>query len=485
MEQPHWRPQTGPQHALIKCPIYEILYGGARGGGKTDGVLGKMAALARRYGRHFNALVFRRELPGLDDMIERAHDIFGPTGARWGDQKKQWRFPGGGRLRFRPLERVEDAGKYQGQNISHAAVEEVGEYPDPRPIQRLHGVLRSAHGVPVQLMLTGNPGGPGQHWLKARFVDPYPSGMKVHRGEVAPGLVKERVYIPAKVWDNRIMLASDPDSYIASLHMVGSAALVKAWLDGDWSAVEGQFFDCWDQSKHVIEPFTIPRYWTRFRSFDWGSASPFSVGWWAVSGGDLLDDGRAYPKGALVRYREWYGDIEEQVGVGLKMRNEDIAAGILAREAKDEEIEYSVGDPSIWSNQGGISIGEQFAAAGVIWQPGDNRIAPKRGPMSGWAQLRGRLIGQDDNPMMYFFSTCPDAIRTLPALQHDEIAPERPDEKGEDHAPDEIRYACMTRPWVAPKPAAPPDITEPDSIHSLVLAQERADKRRGGRRKHI
>ena len=40
------------------------------------------------------------------------------------------------------------------------------------------------------------------------------------------------------------------------------------------------FFDCWEAKRHVVAPFAIPPDWLRFRSMDWGSASPFSVGWW-------------------------------------------------------------------------------------------------------------------------------------------------------------------------------------------------------------
>ncbi len=50
--------------------------------------------------------------------------------------------------------------------------------------------------------------------------------------------------------------------------------------------------------------------------------------------------------------------------------------------------------------------------------------------------------------MIYFFSTCTDSIRTLPALQHDPVKAEDVDTEQEDHAPDEIRYACMSRPYV-------------------------------------
>ena len=37
--------------------------------------------------------------------------------------------------------------------------------------------------------------------------------------------------------------------------------------------------------------------------------------------------------------------------------------------------------------------------------------------MGGWDQLRSRLVGDGERPMIYFTSNCRDSIRTLPALQ--------------------------------------------------------------------
>jgi hypothetical protein len=101
-EQIVWCPQIGPQEALVHCPITLVGYGGARGGGKTDGVLGKFAIKQEQLGSDFNAIFFRKELPQADDLIERAKQIYLPLRAHWQDQKKQFTFPSGGRLRFRP-----------------------------------------------------------------------------------------------------------------------------------------------------------------------------------------------------------------------------------------------------------------------------------------------------------------------------------------------------------------------------------------------
>ena len=53
-----WSPQPGAQETLVNCPITLIGFGGARGGGKTDGVLGKMAVDQERLGADFNAIFF-------------------------------------------------------------------------------------------------------------------------------------------------------------------------------------------------------------------------------------------------------------------------------------------------------------------------------------------------------------------------------------------------------------------------------------------
>lgn len=444
-----WAPQPGPQKALVDCPLREVFFGGARGGGKTDGVLGKYAIKAARYGSGFNALFCRRELPMLDDAIARSQEIYGKLGASWNDQKKTWVFPSGGRLRFRPLERVQDADKYQGQNVSDVCIEEAGIYPDPKPIDRMFGILRSAKGVPTQMLLTGNPGGAGQSWIKARYIDPAPAGMKILTRDLGNGSQHRYVFIPSRIRDNRLLLANDPQ-YINNLYLVGGPKLVQAWLDGDWNAVEGAFFDCWSSERHVVRPFEVPQDWLRFRSADWGSAAPFSVGWWAVVGDDhRLPGGRVLPRGCIVRYREWYG--ASGPNVGLKMTAEEVARGIKERESGDK-VTYGVLDPAAFAVDGGPSIAQMMAREGVIFRPADNKRVSQMGALSGWDQMRARMKGDaDGRPMMVVFDTCKDFIRTVPGLQHDADRPEDLDTDGEDHVADEARYGCMSRPYIPRK----------------------------------
>jgi hypothetical protein len=438
-----WEAQEGPQTALISCPVFEVFFGGARGGGKTDGVLGDFLEHADSYGKDAIGLMIRRQRTELVETIERSKAIYTPLGWTYHEQDKMWRAPNGARLRFAYLERDSDAEGYQGHSYTRLYFEEIGNFPSDRPILKLMATLRSGAGVPVGFRATGNPGGPGHQWVRARYIDPAPLGFQLIKDAVS-GL--ERVYIPSRVHDNKFL----GESYVNQLKASGSKELVKAWLEGDWSVIEGAFFDCWDSSKHVVRPFEIPSDWLRFRAADWGSAKPFSVGWWAVVGDDW-DCGRdgergVLPRGAIVRYREWYG--KSAPNTGLKLTAEEVALGVLAKEQPGEKIAYGVIDPADFAVDGGPSIAERMSKVGVTFRRADNKRVAQMGALGGWDQMRQRMKGDGDGrPMIYTFSTCVDSIRTIPALQHDLDKPEDLDTDGEDHAADEWRYACMSRPY--------------------------------------
>ena len=473
-----WAPQQGPQKALIDCPISEIFYGGARGGGKTDGLLGKVGVREERYGQAYNGIFARLELPMLDDAIVRSQDIFGPAGGVYTDHNKTWRLPNGGRLRFRPLERTSDADKYQGQNVTDFLCDEAGLYPDPKPLQRMHGVLRSAQGVKPQMILSGNPGGAGQLWIKQRYIDPYPLGMRVHTEELTYGgqtFENKYVFIPSKLQNNKILLQHDP-GYIARLHLVGSDELVKAWLEGDWSAIEGAFFSDWSLDL-IIEPFSIPAHWQRAVAFDWGSAKPFSVGWYAVVGEDFkLSDGSYLSEGTLVRYREWYGCKRDHLNqsipnTGLKLTAELVGQGILERSPDRDQIKDWLADPSIFIQNGGPSIAERMQ---LPWRGADNRRVGVNGAMGGWDMMRQRMRSRT----LVVFATCRDFIRTVPVLQHDATRAEDLDTDGEDHAADECRYMCMSRPFTRHEPAPVQSIFAKPTLQQML---DMHDRKRYGR----
>jgi hypothetical protein len=478
-----WEPQQGPQTALLECPVFEVFYGGARGGGKTESSIGDWLQHSAMYGENAIGIFFRRKLTQLAEVIARTKQLFPKLGATYNEQQKTWTMANGARLKFAYLERDSDAEEYQGHSYTRVYVEEVTNFPSPAPIDKLRATLRSGAGVPVGMRLTGNPGGAGHNWVKARYITPNPKGYQIitEEMEIEVDGVKQivsldRVFIPSKIADNVLLMRNDP-TYILRLRQSGSEALVKAWLEGNWDIIDGAFFDEWDESLHVLDtrlflPLITPQM-LRYRAFDWGSAKPFSVGWYTLLDRDIEFQDKILPKGALVKYREWYGACGPNKG--LKMTADLVAKGIVERE-KNERVRYGVADPSIFIRDGGPSIGETMAIHRCSWRRADNKRH------AGAEQLRQRLVGYDGMPMLYFLDCCEDSIRTIPTLQHDEKDPEDVDTEAEDHAYDETRYAVMARPWQPlqnkPQVASLPKLPQQMTIDELIKkrARERREK---------
>lgn len=472
-----WEPQPGPQTALLECPVFEVFYGGARGGGKTESSIGDWLEHSGRYGEAAIGIFVRRKFRQLAEVIARTKQLFPKIGAKYNEQKAEWKMANGARLKFVYLERDADAEEYQGHNYTRVYVEEITNFPSPHPINRLRATLRSVSGVPVGMRLTGNPGGPGHNWVKKRYIDPNPRGFQViteSEEVMVDGIPKtvflDRVFIPSKLGDNMLLVRNDP-TYVIRLRQSGSEQLVKAWLEGNWDIVDGAFFDELEEALHARPADTIlaaPPQTIRFRSFDWGSYRPFSVGWWAICDGTWGD----MPSGAIFRYREWYG--AKGPNEGLKMTAREVQDGILEME-KGERIRTAVADPAIFIRNGGPSIAESMFKC--RWRKADN----KRGP--GWEMMRQRITGWDGRPMIYASESCEDFWRTLPILQHDEKDPEDLDTDGEDHVADEVRYACMSRPWrpagPVPKPKSPfPKLPSEMTFSELVAANTRKRKQK-------
>lgn len=575
-----WRAQTGPQLlAIQRHDIEELFYGGAVGGGKTDYLLGDFGQdVYEPWGPYWHGILFRRSYPELEDLIARSQEVY-PSwfpGCRWaGSEQKTWYWPSGATLKMRYLESSTDWMRYWGHAYTWIGWDELPTWPNMDAYIKLKARLRSAHHVPnKRIRATGNPGGPGHSHVKLYFgIDRYPLG-----GEVFGAGGMRRLFVRSRLADNRILLQADP-GYANRLAGLGSPDLVRAWLEGDWSVIAGAFFPEFSD-RHIIEPQTLPAHWTHFRAVDWGSAKPFSVGWYAVASEDfhLIQSGstatggpadgdlyvrkyreawtkelpslpsrihealaqdspavysaaekrqlqelcerlfearqdtqtimqslwgigfsdassrlqqaaqrcvavsqmpsrfassRIVPRGALIKYREWYGMPDGQPNTGLKLTAEEVGHGIIT--CGPESCLYTVLDPSAFAEDGGPSIAERMAKAGVVCSRADNTRVSQRGSMGGWDQLRARLKGEDGRPMIYFFSTCAHTIRTLPALQHDTTKPEDVDTDAEDHAADETRYACMSRPWAMPMRAKAEPPRGARTIQEMVDRHESRD----------
>lgn len=443
------------QLEAFESPANEQLYGGGAGGGKSH--LSRVRLISACLACPGLQAYFFRRL--FDDIIK--NHMEGPNGLRallaplveigvCQIVETEVRFKNGSRLFLCHCQHSSDVYKYQGPEFHILCIEEAGQFEEG-----MVRFLRSRVRVPVEILstfpewwqkrlpavyYTANPGGVGHHFLREWFIDPRPPLALEQVSEEEGGYLRQ--FVPALLGDNPSI---DYARYVAALKGLGSPELVRAYLEGDWSVVTGAYFPEMREKVHGVTPFAVPKHWPKFRSLDWGSARPFAVYWWTVSDGvtEVGEERRIYPRNAMIAYREWYGASTSNVG--LKMHVGEVAAGIKFREM-GETIDYGVIDPACGKEDGGPSILETFRTNEVYFRTADNTR------LSGWQQLRDRLLGEDDKPMIYFFNTCRHAFRTIPALQHDERKPEDLDTDGEDHAADSVRYAVMSRPYTRPKP---------------------------------
>jgi hypothetical protein len=448
----HFTPQPGPQEALLGARwCEEVFFGGARGGGKSWAMLGDYAQDIDTYQDAWKGVFIRQTYPELTQAMEDAYEIFSQTEGRFKAGEKVWEWPNGAKLYFRSLESSRDIKKIQGQGFQWMAFDESTNYPDLSVIKLARGSLRSGKKkVPhKRIRVSGNPGGPGHSAFKTYYIDPCPRGYQPIIDINSRGKKSIRMYIPSRVTDNKILQINDPE-YEDRLSNVGSETQVQMWLEGRWDVVAGAYFDCFSE-KNVIDPFYIPRSWQRLKVFDWGYADPFCCLWFAISDGSIP----SIPKGALVCYRELYGAVKTDEGyTGCRWNDSQIMQAIRDAEAEadDPECYLNIADRRFFdaSRTGnGISLAESsYRTSGIRWKLADDSR------VTGWQQLRSRILASEKGPMMQIFSNCQHLIRVFPLAQHSEINMEDLEFR-EDHPLDCARYASMTR-LIASVPKAIP-----------------------------
>lgn len=258
-----WAPISKPQLLYLTCPALIRLFGGARGGGKSEALIGDFISHVNKNGQYARGLLVRKSTKQLADMLNRMQRVFGKLGAVYNASSKTFTFPSGAQLEIAYLKNEEDAENYHGQEYTWIAVDEAGNFKDLSLIWRLLGSLRSTFVPLCQMTLTANPGGPGHGQLKRRFItnklpntvyfvarNPDVDDINADDAYVSARTLAElpehlraaaitQIYIPATYKDNTKL----PKDYIAKLHNSGPSSIVRAWMNGDWDIeLKGNIF---------------------------------------------------------------------------------------------------------------------------------------------------------------------------------------------------------------------------------------------------
>ena len=123
-----WEPQPGSQQLFLTCQVFEVLYAGSRGFGKTDSLLMDFAQhVGLGFGPEWRGILFRRQQRDLEDVIAKSQKWFPRIypGARFHRAKLTWQFPEGESLLFRHLRTADDYQAYHGHSCPWIALEEL------------------------------------------------------------------------------------------------------------------------------------------------------------------------------------------------------------------------------------------------------------------------------------------------------------------------------------------------------------------------
>ena len=226
----HWQP-TNKQAEALEQIDFEILYGGARGGGKTDA--GMAFLLYDKDHSRYRALVIRKNAGDLNDWISRAKIMYKPTRAEF--VQGEIRFPSGATIVLGHLKDENAYEKYQGHEYHKMLIEELTQIPSEESYLKLISSCRST--IPElrpQVFCTTNPGGRGHKWVRNRF------GLTGNTNRVIrihdEVMDRWRVFIPAKVDDNPHIMENDP-TYVKFLDSLPDG-LREQWRLGSWLDVE-------------------------------------------------------------------------------------------------------------------------------------------------------------------------------------------------------------------------------------------------------
>lgn len=396
-----------------------VLYGGARGGGKSWWLrwLGVVLLLHWHFNRGMKNVRIGLFCDTYPDLVDRQVSKIEVEFPKWLGELREsqahglaFHLPesyGGGIIALRNLDKP---GKYKSAEFAAILVDQLEENTQDK-----FDILRGSKRWPgidhPKFVASANPGGVGHGWVKRLWLDrDFPPELRnpvdfSPQFVFVPALPTDNPHLSRNYWDELRSLPPD---------------LARAWVDGDWNVFEGQAFGQFRPHEHIIKPFDVPRWWPRWRAIDWGYSAPFCCMWLTKN----PDNSRVFA------YRELYES-------GLTDRQQ--ARAIREYTQRDEQIRTTFADPSMWSSKTqGFSVtstADEYAAEGVPLTRADNdRLSGKR--------KIDRALGMlpDGKPGLLIFETCTNLIRTLPALPYDKRNVEDVDTNAEDHAYDALRY---------------------------------------------
>lgn len=411
---------TPKQSDFISAEAFEVLFGGAAGGGKSYGQLVDALMYASQYPGS-KQIIFRRTFRQLEmSIIRTARALYPREISTYNESKHCYTFKNGSIIDFGYCDSESDVYQYQSAEYDVIRFDELTHFTEFMYVY-LISRCRGANKFPKHIKSSTNPGGVGHTWVKKRFIS---LGMPNTTHEIVSesGKKTTRIFIPSKVRDNSFLMESDPD-YLARLETLPEKER-RALLHGDWDIFEGQYFGEFRYDLHTCDPFPIPKEWRVYRAMDYG-LDCFAMLWIATD--DI---------GGVWVFRE--------------VAQSDLPISTAAQKANEltsEMIWDTLAPPDLWnrSQETGKSKALLFDEAGLRLNKSNNDRE------AGWLAIRELLkLDANGEPRLRIFRTCTRLINDLPQLQHDEKHPTDCATEPHDitHVPDALRYFAIS--WSHP-----------------------------------
>ena len=422
------------QARVLAVPEDHFLFlGGGRGGGKSFGLQLLILRHCDQYKQRARVLVTRRRLKSLLQFAEETRALLRSAYGRevaYNMNDNVFRLPNGATITLTHVESSSALSDVaQGHSYSLIVVDEAGEGPGMDVIDQL-GLSLRAPGVPLRMVLAGNPGGQNHSALAERYV--------TGRAPWAPFEFADQqwVYAPSTVDDNTHL----PDAYRKNFEVLKHTdpALYKAHRWGRWEAITGEFWaGVWNPARAVFDHHEVPpdAFSSLKLSVDWGSAAPCAV----VLGGQLaydlrLSDDRVMPKGSWVILDEHFEHDPLNIAKGSGRTPGQIAPDLIRMCARNGVRARGVIDAAAEARTAGrmeASVSDLFRVAGV-------RVSPARkGPrIPRWEQMKELMV----NGEFFVASRCRFWLATVPQLPRDPRRAEDIDSSANDHMADCTSY---------------------------------------------
>lgn len=460
--------------------IREVLYHGTRGVGKTEALLMAFAMHVGKGYSQWRGVVFRKEYKALDDVIKKSKKLFPKI---FGDKCKfleakadyKWIFYtsyGTEELLFRAIDSVADYDdKFHGQEFQFIGWEELCSWKDLNIYYTMMSCLRCSsddlevnNKPPLLVRATTNPYGAGRSAVKRAFIDQAKSGkpfdIKVEVDDEV--FTSQRMHVFGS-WKENIYLNSDYPLSFAGLKETDMNKY-RAFLYGDWEAVSGGMYgDIWNYNDHVIKPFELPEHIYIDRSYDHGTASPFSTLWFGELDGlteiTKLDGSKVTPpRGSIIVIDELYGAKNlEEPNKGLNLNPTKIAELIINKENKMKgsvislfsKINKGPADNAIWNDskvRGLKTVADLMEEKKVFWSRSNKAKGSRYTRIQYIKEMLSAAKNEDFSmPWLLVFDHCKFLINNLPALQISDSDPDDTDPQGIDHDHDALGYKIINK----------------------------------------